>query len=111
MGNGKANVHNDPLQFLAEFGLVGAGLLAALVVALLRPLWDRHIWRQPLVLFALLGLGLTFAHSLIDLPFRCPSILWLWGTSLAALPCLLSSPAAVPLSGGLRPDALCFSSK
>jgi O-antigen ligase len=102
---GKANVHNDPLQFLAEFGLVGAGLLAALVLTLLRPLCRRGLWHQPLVLFALIGLGLTFAHSLIDLPFRCPAIIWLWVTVLAALPFALTSRAEPPAPGRVRAAA------
>ena len=86
LGAGKANAHNDPLQFLAEFGLVGSGLLAATVVTLLIPVARRGVWSRPLVLFPLLGIGLTFTHSLIDLPFRCPAILWHWVTILAALP-------------------------
>ena len=32
---GQANVHCDPLQFLVEFGLAGAGLLALALGALL----------------------------------------------------------------------------
>lgn len=88
LGVGKANVHNDPLQFLTEFGAVGAGLLAAAVVVLTAPLFRISFWRQPLVLFPAIGLGITALHSLIDLPFRSPAILWHWAVILAALPVL-----------------------
>ncbi len=84
---GFANLHNDPLQFLAEFGVVGGGILAAVALLLIapcfRPVWDRgrrvpYAWARPIVFFALIGVGLVFAHSLVDLPFRCPAVLWSW---------------------------------
>ena len=95
---GGANVHNDPLQFLTEFGVVGAGLLVATIVLLVFPAiravrrirppdeWDnrsRFIKIPPLGLALLVGPCLTLAHSLGDLPFRSPAILWLWGAMLA----------------------------
>ena len=84
---GFANIHNDPLQFLAEFGVVGGGILAAVALLLIapcfRPVWDRgrrvpYAWARPMVFFALIGAGSVFAHSLVDLPFRCPAVLWSW---------------------------------
>ena len=40
---GKANAHNDPVQFLVEFGLVGAGLMGVMGGAMAWPAWRR--WR------------------------------------------------------------------
>jgi hypothetical protein len=88
---GKANVHNDPLQFLAEFGGVGAGLMALCVGVMLVPAFRREAsgrraaGSNPVVFFALAGLSLVFLHSLIDLPFRCPAILVSWTLILAGL--------------------------
>ncbi len=79
---GKANVHNDPLQFLVEFGLVGAALLVMGFISLVTPVVGRHHGRwqrlstKPLLFFPLLGCALVLLHSLIDLPFRSPAILF-----------------------------------
>lgn len=83
---GKANVHNDPLQFLVEFGAVGAGLMAGIAWVLAAPLRRSGTWRGHAVLLPLLGVGLVFLQSLIDLPFRCPAVLYTWLVILAALP-------------------------
>ena len=96
LGIGDANVHNDPVQFLAEFGAVGGGLLAACAIVLLVPVARKGILTQPLVLFPLLGVGWTFGHSLVDLPFRCPAILYHWLTILACLPQMLRPPHGAP---------------
>lgn len=89
---GDASVHNDALQFLAEFGGLGFGLMTAVVLLLLVPALRKKPWAKPLPLMALLGLGATFLHSMIDLPFRSPAILYSWLTILAALPAMASSP-------------------
>lgn len=73
-----ANVHNDPLQFLAEFGLVGLGLLTVTLLFLARPLFRRPISKDATTWFTLLGAVLVLLHSLIDLPFRCPAVLYSW---------------------------------
>ena len=92
---GKANVHNDPLQFLAEFGAVGAGLLLAIWLVLLAPALRllqrvKGLWHAPpLPVLLLAGTFLTLIHSMIDLPFRSPAILWLWLVCLACVPSLL----------------------
>jgi hypothetical protein len=83
VSTGKANVHNDPVQFLAEFGAVGAGLLAAVVVALLAAVVRSGVGWPPLVLFPVLGAGLIGLQGLIDLPFRSPAVLYLWLACLA----------------------------
>lgn len=88
---GDANVHNDALQFLAEFGAVGAGLMAGTVLVLLVPALKERPWRKPLPLIVLLGLGATAVQSMIDLPFRSPAILYSWLAILAILPVMASS--------------------
>ncbi len=97
---GGANVHNDSLQFLAEQGAVGYGLLVLCVLALAVPLvWQavavcralaaagadaaaaKPVWlyRLPPVLVAVfVGTTATVCHSLGDLPFRDPAILIVW---------------------------------
>jgi hypothetical protein len=84
---GKANVHNDPLQFLGEFGLTGVALLALLVFINLAPLahYARRIPGRPLILFSLLGLMLILGYSFFDLPFRSPAILFKWTAFLASI--------------------------
>jgi O-antigen ligase len=83
---GWANVHLDALQFLVEFGAVGfALLLGAVAVPMAAILHPAH-WSQPLWVISLLGLGLVILVSFIDLPFRCPAILYTWVVILAALP-------------------------
>ena len=104
---GGANVHNDSLQFMVEHGLIGFGLLVAIVVLLLLPL--GRTWRQlaqavrflpkaqmppfPPAFFALPGSAfmalLAFLapvlHSFADCPFRSPAVVYLFFTLLACL--------------------------
>jgi O-antigen ligase len=93
---GMANLHNDPVQFLAEFGIVGGGLMAAVAVLLVRRIVRAPHWRRPLVVLPLAGAALTVAHSLIDLPFRCPAVLYAWLAILAALPAALRAHTSAP---------------
>jgi len=49
------------------------------------------LWLAPPLPVALLvGTFLTLMHSLIDLPFRSPAILWLWLVCLACAPSFLT---------------------
>lgn len=82
-GVGKANVHNDFLQFLAEFGAVGTGLMLLAALLILRPA-SGGASRRPLTAMALAGCALVVVHSMIDLPFRSPAILYAWLTVLVA---------------------------
>lgn len=86
---GKANVHCDPLQFLSEFGTVGA-LCAGLSVAIILGGAAGVGHRSASAYWIAGGLLLVFAHSWLDLPFRSPAILLEWGCLLAALPHLTS---------------------
>jgi O-antigen ligase len=72
---GKANVHNDFVQFLCEFGIVGVVLLAAVLVLLAAKLLKNKEWKQCYVFFGLLGMSMVLIQGLIDLPFRNPAVL------------------------------------
>ena len=95
---GWANVHVDFLQFLAEFGLVGTGLLLAALGVLIRDLFAARQCRHNA--FCVLGgvsLALTVVFSLVDIPFRCPAILYAWVALLAAMPAMgLVRPSGAP---------------
>ena len=104
---GGVNVHNDYLQFLAEHGIVGFGLLVVIVVLLLMPL--GRVWRamvesirfiptkeqppQPVQLFVipapvfciLATAVATFIHGFGDCPLRSPAVLTLFLVSLACM--------------------------
>lgn len=81
---GMANVHNDFMQFLCEFGAVGVGLLVAVLVLLTVKIIRSRQWKNGFVLFGLLGLSGVLIHSLIDLPFRSPPIIIAFTVVLAA---------------------------
>ena len=105
---GGVNVHNDYLQFLAEHGLVGFGLLTLIVVALLWPIcrdWRRLVKdtrfkkgkdlpAKPVQIFALpapafvilFGASCTLIHAFGDCPLRSPAILIVFFIMLAAIP-------------------------
>jgi len=97
---GAANVHNDFVNFLAEHGVVGTGLLALAGATLLGPLLRRvpppalrhgrpdHGSPGLLRWFALCAAGLVVCHSLIDLPFRCPAVIQAVFITLAAVGCM-----------------------
>ena len=112
---GWANVHVDLLQFLAEFGAVGLGLLLAALGAMIRDVFalrcNRH---DAFCAMAVAGLLLTVVFSFVDIPFRCPAILYTWVALLSSLPALAkvrssgnetpeSGPERVRLSGRIVP--------
>lgn len=104
---GGINVHNDYLQFLAEHGAVGFGLLFAIVFMLLKDVCRK--WRvlvydtrfvsrkqlppKPVVLFVLpagafcilVSVVATLVHAFGDCPLRSPAVLTLFFVSLAAI--------------------------
>jgi hypothetical protein len=97
---GAANVHMDPLQFLTEFGAVGAGILLGTVLLMVWPIREKlaefrkpdsqdRPWLMrvpPLGLALVAGPLLTVIHSMFDLPFRSPAIFWMWAALLACAP-------------------------
>jgi O-antigen ligase len=93
LDGGYANVHNDLLQFLAEFGLAGTGMIAVAFMALLVTLVRSRVWRNPLAVPPLLGAFVVSCYSMMDLPFRCPAILYAWTALLAGLPAVVVSMA------------------
>lgn len=83
LGKGKANVHNDWMQFWAEFGLLGFGLLlTAFVPKIFRilsglfkfPTHDQSIWGDPLRICCFWGLVMLFLDSQFDIPLRSPAV-------------------------------------
>jgi len=97
---GGANVHNDSLQFLAEQGVVGFGLMVMFAVLLFGGMgWrvfsfcrakralaksrkmmpNKWLYLTPPPTIAVwAGTTATICHSLGDLPFRTPAILTVW---------------------------------
>ena len=106
---GWANVHVDFLQFLAEFGVVGMGLLLAALGVMVRDLFAARRCRHNA--FCAMGgasLAVTVVFSLVDIPFRCPAILYTWVALLAAMPAMgpvRSSGASPAAAGGGQPDS------
>jgi len=104
---GGMNVHNDYLQFLAEHGVVGLGLLVAIVLMTVLPgykIWTAlvDIYRftppkeqppRPLKIFVipapvfciLLTAVATLIHAFGDCPLRSPAVLSLLLVSLAII--------------------------
>ncbi len=103
-GTGQANVHNDTLQFLAEHGWLGFGLMCGCVLALALPfMWSLftspkytasddladRCWLNRinvLALFALVATTLIAFHSFIDLVFRSASCMMLYGILFVCTP-------------------------
>ena len=103
---GGINVHNDYMQFLCEHGAIGAGMLLAIVVALLVPLfrvWGREVrvahftkrsdLPRPTALFCVpaVVVGVIMAtvanliHACGDCIFRSPAVLSQFLLLLAAV--------------------------
>ena len=87
--------HNDYLQWLAETGLVGAGLAVWFLVALARAGADKlraaaSGTERRLVAAALTGCLLVLLHSLVDFPLRIPANALLF----AALLAMIAAPAS-----------------
>ena len=75
--------HNDYVQFLAEFGLIGVGILTAMLLAGLRHFIRHRVWQRPHLMFILLALVITTLHAWMDFQFHNPAILVLWCASAA----------------------------
>lgn len=104
LGVGQANVHNDTLQFMAEHGRIGFGLMLAVVACLVLPFLKAlftspsHVasdeqadrcWLNRInvyCVFAFAATALIAAHSFIDLVFRSPSCMMLYGLLFVCTP-------------------------
>ena len=115
---GRANVHNDAVQYLCEHGVIGLVLILGLIFVLIGQLWFRlavmprkhddgaiqpRSWFMsvsPVVWFCIIGTSATVIHSLIDLPFRNMAIIATWFIALASAPSFVPrrSPASSPSS-------------
>lgn len=80
-----SNIHNDFMQYLAELGIVGLGLMlgifSVLVIGMLRSSHRKSPW----FIFTLTGLLGVLFQSLIDAPFRSPPIIISFAVVLASL--------------------------
>jgi hypothetical protein len=70
-----SNVHNDLMQFLCEWGIVGTVLILSIFALLVFGIAYTGEWKKPFVFFGLLGVSGVLIHSLIDLPFRSPPVI------------------------------------
>ena len=111
-GVGQANVHNDTLQFLAEHGWIGFGLMLGCLASLAIPfLWrfatsPRHVltdvqadrcWLNRLnvyCVFALVAILMMTLHSFIDIVFRSPACMLLYGLLFVCAPGFILGRAA-----------------
>ena len=84
--------HSDWLQYPSELGAIGAVLLGALLVAVLREQWKaRHVggsfdWMAAALVIGMAGIGL---HALVDFPVHIPGVV----TLAVVLASLLTIPA------------------
>lgn len=83
LGKGKANVHNDWMQFGAEFGLIGFGLLLGVFLPRMKAIFSsvfKHpengasIWADPLRICVFYGLVMVVLDSQFDIPLRSPAV-------------------------------------
>jgi len=97
------HAHNEPLQFLAEFGLLGAGVLGTglmLIGVGLRGsrrddtgILPSALLEGPACILALIGVGL---HGLVDFPFRHPLMLLMVSLWLGMLLTIPRTPDRIP---------------
>lgn len=108
---GQGSVSNDCLQFLCEYGVLGASFLLAAVVTLLVPLCYRAriAWKfgthdendgrpyvlrlSPIVVVGVVATSVCFFESWFASPFRSCGILLSWICVMAALPAFLPALA------------------
>lgn len=97
---GRANVHNDVLQFLTEFGAVGLTAILLIVAVLAWPFVRVRRRTSPgLAFVAAVGLASVVLYSMVDLPFRCPAVLFTWLAMLAGMGRYLQLDATTWMNG------------
>jgi hypothetical protein len=104
--NDKQFVWNDGFQFLCEWGVIGTGVLAAMIITLLIPLFVRirGLWGKrdgntsarsdflnvdPYVVPGLVAILVLLAEGWFASPFQSPAVFMSWFCVLAVLPGLL----------------------
>lgn len=88
--------HCDPMQMLAEWGAVGAGIFFAGVLWFFAfAAWNVRRWRVPSVAL-LCGIVLFIAHSLMDFVSYNPALLMTLAVLVAAFRWSLSRPETGP---------------
>ena len=65
--------HNDILQFLAEYGLIGSGLLLLAIGGFLLPVFTALRTSPLAILFLLAGLACAAGHAFLDFIFHSPA--------------------------------------
>jgi O-antigen ligase len=70
--------HNDILQFPAELGVIGTGLIVIGLAWWLLHLLRSFFWENALSVCVVGGLLMLLAYSWWDFPFQCPAILITW---------------------------------
>lgn len=110
-------VYNDWLQYLCEYGVLGAALFLSAVVVLLVPLCYRAriVWKfgsqddnegrgfllrlSPLVVTGVLASAACLVESFMASPYRSPFLLLSWICVMAALPAFMPARAAARPKG------------
>jgi O-antigen ligase len=72
------HAHDDYLEFLAEYGVVGCSLLLAGVCFYVFRLFRLRVWRNAAAGILSLGCLAIMIHAAIDFPFFNPAILITW---------------------------------
>ena len=70
--------HNDLLQFPAELGVIGCGLILAMLGWWFVPLIRSRFWKNPFSVCLTSGLIALLVYSWFDFPFQCPAVLVTW---------------------------------
>jgi O-antigen ligase len=79
------HAHNDYLEWLIELGVVGTLILFSIPGYFFWIIFKSKLWKDPVPLMLLTGLGSTMVHGLIDFPFRNPAVLVTWLALLAVI--------------------------
>jgi hypothetical protein len=99
-------VQNDGFQFLCEWGVIGAGLLVAMIITLLIPLfvrlralvgggnkhgsaWEAFLSADALFVPCVVAVILFLVEGWFSSPFQSPALMMSWFIVLAVLPGLL----------------------
>ncbi|MGB1128345.1 MAG: O-antigen ligase family protein, partial [Opitutales bacterium] len=78
--------HNDILQFLAEYGMIGCSLLLLTIISLLLPALKAILHAPCAILYLLVGLLAAASHAFLEFIFHSPAywVVLLGGLALAS---------------------------